>query len=136
MQHEFRPTRVLWVAKDTDFELEKHLAKTHQLIRASNGSEAMAKLAQLDHPEEIGWMDVVSVADRALYTAKDRGRDGWVGICDARGEPGDGLARRLREDFSGCISRGEIMCQMSEFQDETEAEKDETSSRASASPED
>jgi diguanylate cyclase (GGDEF)-like protein len=54
MQHRNGPTRVLWVARETDAELEQQLAENHHLIRASNGSEAMAKLAALDHPEEIG----------------------------------------------------------------------------------
>lgn len=79
------------------------------------------------YPDEIEWHDVVSIADSALYAAKGRGRDGWVGISEARGEPGDGLARRLQEDFTGCVSQGDIQCQMSELQDEIETDKEGTS---------
>jgi len=84
-----------------------------------------------EYPEEIDWKDVLGVADSALYAAKGRGRDGWVGVCGAEGEPGDGLTRRLREDFSGCVSRGEIQCQMSQPNDEPEAKKKDISSSAS-----
>jgi diguanylate cyclase (GGDEF)-like protein len=82
-----------------------------------------------EDPEEFSWQEVVSVADRALYVAKDGGRNGWVGVSGAAGESRDGLSRRLREDFSGCLSRGEIQCQTSRPDGEpgaTDAEKDES----------
>ena len=81
------------------------------------------------HPDEFVWQEVVGVADRALYAAKENGRDGWVGISGIVGEPGQGLPRRVREDFFGCVSRGEIQCQTSQPDSESEAadaEKDES----------
>ncbi len=38
-----------------------------------------------DHPDALGWHQVVALADRCLYAAKRSGRDGWVGFqahCD------------------------------------------------------
>jgi hypothetical protein len=72
---------------------------------------------------------VIAVADRALYIAKENGRDGWVGVCGAAGHHGDGLLQRLHEDFFGCVTRGEIQCQMSRPERETDAtnsEKDDS----------
>jgi len=33
-----------------------------------------------DHPDALGWHQVVELADRCLYAAKLSGRDGWVGL--------------------------------------------------------
>ena len=82
-----------------------------------------------EHPEEFCWQDVVAVADRALYVAKESGRDRWVGVSRAVGDPGDELLRRLREDFFGCLARNEIQCQLSRPDDESDAtdlEKDDS----------
>ena len=82
-----------------------------------------------EHPENFGWQDVIAVADRALYIAKENGRDGWVGVCGAAGRHGDGLLQRLHEDFFGCVTRGEIQCQMSRPERETDgtnSEKDDS----------
>lgn len=66
-----------------------------------------------EHPDEYTWQEVVNVADRMLYLAKEAGRDSWVGVSEAVGKPADELPRRINEDFRGCISRGEIQCQSS-----------------------
>ena len=31
------------------------------------------------NPEEVSWLDCIDIADKALYTAKNAGRDTWVG---------------------------------------------------------
>jgi len=46
-------------------------------------------------PRALSWMQVVALADRALYLAKERGRNTWVGVAAARGIEEDGLAERL-----------------------------------------
>ena len=82
------------------------------------------------HPEEYGWQEVVNVADQMLYEAKRIGRDAWVGVSGAVGEPDDGLSSRISDDLSGCLIRGEIQCQTSRPDAETEStdpEKDEFS---------
>ncbi len=33
-----------------------------------------------ERPALVGWEQVVGLADRALYLAKQKGRDGWVGL--------------------------------------------------------
>jgi diguanylate cyclase (GGDEF)-like protein len=71
-----------------------------------------------EHPEAHDWQAVVNVADRMLYLAKEMGRDSWAGVCEAEGEPSDELSRRISEDLTGCISRGEIQCQTSRAHDE------------------
>ena len=45
-------------------------------------------------PLSLSWMQVVALADRALYLAKERGRNTWVGATAGRVEP-DALAERL-----------------------------------------
>ena len=64
----------------------------------------------------------------ALYAAKESGKDGWVGVTKANGIPGNDLMGRVQEDFSDCIARGEIECQMSRPAGDRyaiDAEKDE-----------
>jgi diguanylate cyclase (GGDEF)-like protein len=80
-----------------------------------------------EHPEAHGWQEVVNVADRMLYLAKEMGRDSWAGVCEAEGEPSDELSRRISEDLSGCISRGEIQCQTSRAHDEAAMGEADTS---------
>jgi len=31
-------------------------------------------------PEEFSWLECIDIADKALYTAKNSGRDAWVGV--------------------------------------------------------
>ena len=82
-----------------------------------------------DDPDEFSWQQVVSIADRALYLVKEGGRDGWMGVRGLAGSQRTDLARRVREDFGGCLSRGEVECQASgdgDAGDDAEPEKDES----------
>jgi diguanylate cyclase (GGDEF)-like protein len=88
-----------------------------------------------EYPQEHGWQDVLNVADRMLYLAKEIGRDSWAGVCEAVGEPGDALARRIIDDLPGCMSRGEIRCQTSRAYDGAEAAGAEASEPEAADPE-
>jgi diguanylate cyclase (GGDEF)-like protein len=76
-----------------------------------------------EHPQTHTWQEVLNIADRMLYLAKEIGRDGWAGVSEAvGGEPGDDLPRRIIEDFSGCLTRGEIRCQTSRALDDAESD--------------
>lgn len=44
----------------------------------------------ISHPTAISWEHTVGLADRALYMAKNAGRDCWVGIEPAK--PGNEIA--------------------------------------------
>jgi len=82
-----------------------------------------------ESPDAHGWEDVLSVADRMLYAAKEVGRNCWAGMSGAAGHPDRGLAQRITEDLPGCLSRGELQYQSSRLADEDEAvieEKDST----------
>ena len=57
-------------------------------------------------PAALGWEQVLTVADRALYAAKASGRDTWVGLEEGpRAESADVLAA-LADDPGGAITRG------------------------------
>ena len=73
------------------------------------------------HPNRYTWQEVVNVADRMLYLAKEIGRNSWAGVCGTIGESGDDLASRISADLSGCLSRGEIRCETSRPYDEDES---------------
>ena len=32
------------------------------------------------NPTEVTWLDCIDIADKALYTAKNAGRNAWIGI--------------------------------------------------------
>jgi len=74
------------------------------------------------HPHETTWQEVLAIADRMLFLAKDIGRNSWAGVSQAVGEPAGELARRISEDLSGCISRAEIQCQTSRARDDSESD--------------
>jgi len=46
-------------------------------------------------PLSLSWMQVVALADRALYLAKERGRNTWVGATAATRIEPKGLAERI-----------------------------------------
>jgi diguanylate cyclase (GGDEF)-like protein len=73
--------RILHLIRSRPFELGKGI-QIHQT--ASLGFAAYPFLP--DHAlDAVNWQDVVEVADRCLYAAKESGRDRWVGL--PRGGP-------------------------------------------------
>ncbi len=64
------------------------------------------------HPDALGWEQVVNIADRALYAAKKAGRDCWVGINSELG--GSFHANPLQDDkLIRSLERGELRIQAS-----------------------
>ena len=59
-------------------------------------------------PSFFSWEQVVGVADRALYVAKESGRNIWAGILStSRGRPAD-LFKRLNEDLEALVNEGVV----------------------------
>jgi predicted signal transduction protein with EAL and GGDEF domain len=50
-------------------------------------------------PRLLGWEQVVNVADRALYLAKQKGRDGWAGLSS-----NPSIARIADKDLVGLVT--------------------------------
>ena len=59
-------------------------------------------------PRQLTWLEVVEVADQALYMAKHAGRNGWVGLFDTESSPSQGLFHALMTDASAVLARGDV----------------------------
>jgi diguanylate cyclase (GGDEF)-like protein len=70
-------------------------------------SVGFAAFPYLPHqPEQIGWAEVVELADQALYLAKQAGRNTWAGFSSPPSANADGLYRRLCEDRDDALAQG------------------------------
>jgi predicted signal transduction protein with EAL and GGDEF domain len=59
-------------------------------------------------PTFFSWEQVIGIADRALYVAKESGRNIWAGILStSRGRPAD-LFKRLNEDLETLVTEGVV----------------------------
>jgi GGDEF domain-containing protein len=57
-------------------------------------------------PDLLGWEQVITLADHALYQAKER-RNGWVGFAGAQGlSSGEDLLLALRNRPDDLVERG------------------------------
>jgi diguanylate cyclase (GGDEF)-like protein len=59
-------------------------------------------------PEALGWESVVELADLALYTAKQTGRDAWVGLFPDTPLPAGAELRWVLQRLPRLITRGEV----------------------------
>ncbi len=50
------------------------------------------------HPHQLSWQEVINLADRGLYAAKNSGRNAWVGVI-ASGEMPGGLPKPDEKGF-------------------------------------
>jgi diguanylate cyclase (GGDEF)-like protein len=62
----------------------------------------------VSEPRCIGWQEVVSLVDMALYAAKRAGRDAWVGMIATDKTSAPTLVPALKAGAAGVVSRGEI----------------------------
>ena len=113
----------LLVGRDADPETAESLAER---IRQSMEEEAFdVGLEQTVHlscsigfafypfdrarPNFFSWEQVVGVADRALYVAKESGRNAWAGILGARIERNKDLLKRINDDLEGLVAEGVVV---------------------------
>lgn len=67
-------------------------------------------------PDGLNWEQIVDIADKAVYLAKVRGRDGWVAIHGTgNADTGNGAAfiKTLKEEFDGMVGDGIIRVESS-----------------------
>ena len=112
----------LIVARETDRERASELAER---VRASvsgkafrlAGSEEVAITCSIGFspmpwdshaPEALGWESVVELADLALYTAKQSGRDAWIGLFPEAPLPPGADLRWVLQRLPRLIARGDV----------------------------
>ncbi len=59
-------------------------------------------------PRQLSWLEVVEVADQALYMAKHGGRNAWVGLYDTESSSPDRLFSELMADAKDLLARGGV----------------------------
>jgi len=59
-------------------------------------------------PNFFSWEQVVGVADRALYVAKESGRNAWAGILGSRIDRNTDLLKRINDDLEGLVAEGVV----------------------------
>ncbi|MFQ5350633.1 MAG: diguanylate cyclase, partial [Thermoanaerobaculia bacterium] len=67
-------------------------------------------------PELFGWEQVINVADRALYLAKQKGRDGWAGLSShpsIAGLPNDALVSAVTDSTEALLAEGQLLASSS-----------------------
>jgi hypothetical protein len=64
----------------------------------------------VDCPGALNWMQVVDIADLALYAAKKSSRNAWVGLmaADTPTSPAEMVAAQIFSDPADLIARKEI----------------------------
>ncbi len=62
----------------------------------------------IDHPDDLSWETVVSLADRCMYAAKRSGRNAWVGILAGENLDNENLSMRLQVHLEAFISSGQL----------------------------
>lgn len=62
-----------------------------------------------DQPRALGWVDMVKIADSAMYTVKHFGRNGWVGVMDSASTEPQVLQDWVRRPLSDWIASGLVL---------------------------
>ena len=83
---------------DTPFDLPdgQALAKT-----ASIGYACFPFMTE--HPDALGWQQVVAMADMALYTAKHSGRNAWVGVLPGARLDAGAASEQVSQDLDAAV---------------------------------
>lgn len=58
-------------------------------------------------PRQHSWLEVVEIADQALYMAKHGGRNAWVGLYETATSPPESIFPQLIADAQALLERGE-----------------------------
>lgn len=94
--------RLIRKARETRFEV----GETGDTVRCSCSIGISRYPFFPDSPEALGWEQIVSIADVAVYMAKAAGRDGWVSVYGAEGtvvRDAAAFTRRANHDLRSLI---------------------------------
>lgn len=61
-----------------------------------------------EHARALGWDEAIHLADEALYLVKSSGRDGWMGLVQARAESEQALHDWLRKPLADWAQSGAL----------------------------
>jgi diguanylate cyclase (GGDEF)-like protein len=61
-----------------------------------------------NRPTFFSWEQVIGVADRALYVAKESGRNAWAGILSTQRSRVTDLFKRINDDLDGLVAEGAV----------------------------
>ncbi len=95
--------RIREAVADTPFEL----GGGQQLPRTCSVGYASFPFLQA-HPRQLSWLEVVEVADQALYMAKHGGRNAWVGLFETQSSAPDSVFCDLAANAKDLLARGGI----------------------------
>ena len=84
-QAEILANRVLELIRSTPFDL----GNGNFITKTCSLGFALYPFLQNQPPNTLTWQQVVEVADRCLYAAKESGRDGWVGLLHGGDDAAD-----------------------------------------------
>lgn len=66
------------------------------------------------HPRQLGWADMVQLADLAMYVVKHSGRNGWLGVRGCQPLPLAEMQHRIRRPLAEWMATGQVDTVLSE----------------------
>jgi len=66
------------------------------------------------HPRQLGWADMLQLADEAMYTVKHSGRNGWAGVRRCQPLPLAEMQRWMRRPLEDWMASGLVETVLSE----------------------
>tara|TARA_R110000737_G_scaffold318972_3_gene330001 strand:- start:595 stop:3918 length:3324 start_codon:yes stop_codon:yes gene_type:complete len=59
-------------------------------------------------PDALTWIDIVDIADHALYIAKRSSRNAWVGLVNSNDRPSDDLFIKVTQDTQALVKSNDL----------------------------
>ncbi len=90
--------------------IEEHefILDDHQKIKKTCSIGFVAFPLVLDKPEVCTWLEVIDIADRCLYAAKNSSRNAWVGLSQPLEEQNDALVSEVIRNIGNVVVKQKI----------------------------